>query len=290
MLIEKKIDSGLTFSSKIANRRFNHNMPNPWLQVLTAFPGIWSERDYDQFQPQAYAKSKPSEFAGWYGRQPQVLKRLITPLKADARWAVIEYITQVWEENEIRNLNPKRYILCIDPKSSFAGNLYRISGGNKKLGLYRKFALSAVWRPFHTMAKTLYHAAMIGVAIAIFDSLRKKSSPKILCQRVVRTLVDIVRTPLYETILTIVALTAVISAPFQPTLLYDFRALTAQLTHELHWGKRYSPPMNLTPCMARVANIMDCEKWERRQYKNICYMDPNNPTLVALENLPHIHR
>jgi hypothetical protein len=262
-------------------------MTATWTQTLTAFPGLLPLHSYDHFRPQKYQKAESKEFAGWYGSQSKAVKEIIRPLKANRRWAKVKYTTEI--EAKKRELCTHRYILCIDPQSSYAGNLYN---EDVKAILYAKFAVSIPWRFVHMGVKTLYHFTLIGVARAIFDGVRKKNPPKAFAQRIVRTVMDIVRTPLYESIMLIVAVTALLTAPFKPTLLYDYRAFTGDLARALFWGRRPAIPENLTPCMFRLRNMMDFEKNRASQkiHKEICYRDLSNATLVGLDNLAYTLR
>jgi hypothetical protein len=264
-----------------------------WVQTFTAYPGVWPEKAYARLHPEKRQKAEPEEYAAWIQRQPKNVKRIFKPCPGNPRYARIERIVKL-------NLSPEqppvtykhRCIVCIDPKSEHAGNIYN---SDSKLLLYWKFFLSTLARPVHLVVKTLYHLSLIGVAKIIFEGIKKGENPKDLGQKIVRSLADIVRTPLYELVMTIVSAVALLVAPFQPTLLYDFRSFTGKLSNELFWGraKKADMPVNLTPCMSRVVNIMDFEKNPDRQRilidengnDRIQYRDKTNLTLVALDNM-----
>lgn len=283
-----------------------------WVQTFTAFPGVWSESKYARFNPPSkLQKSKPTEYADWIARQPKSVTRILKPSKGNSRFKVMDRPVKIKfcygeDGSKVLLKKPKvyrqRYVVSIDPKSDYAGNIYNT---DKKIILYFKFFLSFLARPVHMIVKTCYHLFLIGVILAIADEIKRKKEEKIalnkgepppprpidkaagtLGQRVVRSLVDIFRTPLYQTILTIVALTALLTALFTPSLLDDFRAFSGKLTRELYWGAKYDMPINLTPCMYRVANIMDFEKNppQADQEEYVVYKDPTNPTLTTLDN------
>jgi hypothetical protein len=285
-----------------------------WVQTFTAFPGAWSEEKYARFNPPSkLKKSLLKEYGDWAARQPKSVMCCLKPSKGNPRFAVMDRPVKMRfgfaaDGSKAPLDKPKVYrqrnVVSIDPKCDYAGNIYNT---DKKIILYFKFFLSFLARPVHLIIKTAYHLFLIGVFVAIAKELKSKKGEKAalkkgelasavpkpidkaagtLGQKVVRSLVDIFRTPLYELVMTIVSLTAILTAPFSPGLLYDFRCFTGQLTRELFWGAKYDMPVNLTPCMYRVGNIMDFEKnpQSASQAELVVYKDPSNRTLTALDN------
>lgn len=274
-----------------------------WLQTFTALPGLWSTDAYARFNPaSSVKKAKPSEYAKWVARQPKSVKHLLTPSKCNQRFACMDRRVPILLNG--RKIYHQRHVIAIDPKSEYAGNIYNT---DKKIVLYIKFFMSFLARPIHLVVKTCYHLFFIGVFATIAKEVKNRKidekalkNPKrldavpkpidkaagTLGQRVVRSLVDSFRTPLYETIMTIVALVALFTAPFSPGLLYDYRCFTEKLTKELFWGAKYDMPKNLTPCMYRVGNIMDFEKKVQPADLShlVVYKNPNNRVLTAFDN------
>lgn len=283
-----------------------------WVQTFTALPGAWSEKEYARFNPpDPLIKAEPKEFTDWKKHQPQSVTRYLKPMKGNPRFCEMKRPVQIRfgydkEGHKVPLDKPKiyhqRYVVSIDPKSDYAGNIYNT---DKKAILYFKFFLSFLARPVHLVVKTAYHLLLIGVIVNIAEEIKRKKAEKkalekgealparpvdkaagTLGQRIVRSLVDIFRTPLYETVMTIVALVALLTAPFCPGLLYDFRAYTGKLTRELFWGAKYEMPVNLTPCMYREANLMEFEKnpQKAKWAEYVVYKDPSSRTLTALDN------
>jgi hypothetical protein len=62
--------------------------------------------------------------------------------------------------------------------------------------------------------------------------------------------------------------------------------MTAELTHELCWGKRYDMLIDLNPCMLRVGNLIDFDRTTQYlKYKDIYqYEDETSYMMVALDN------
>lgn len=242
-----------------------------WKNVFLAFPGVLTADAYDRLRPQRFEKARAADFDSWWKARPDSVRRLVSPCKGDPRWGKIQVLFPSKDPN-IASLS-FYHVICLDPKSSHAGNIYYDEG---KAWIYFKLFISALWRPLHLVAKTIYHLSLVGVARGIAKGVRRHESKEEIAKRAVRSLLDIVRTPVYETALIIIGLVAPLIAPFKSTLLYDFRALTGELSHELYWGKRYpwckKGPcdgflVDLTPCMRRLINIQDIEK--TKNYKKI---------------------
>lgn len=251
-----------------------------YAQIFTACPGVWSDTDYRRFHKQHYKKAD-KDFGAWWAGQDDSITSLITPCK-DPRWGIIRANVTLTDAKTDTSYQIKRkFVICLDSKSDYAGNIYN---PDSKLGIYCKIFQSVLARPVHMVIKTLYHATLIGVARAIFNGIKKDKPIKEISKSVVRNLCDIVRTPIYETALLVLSVAGLLAAPFNPVLVYDFRATIGQLSNELNWGKRYDLFINLTPCMLRLANIMDFELNKQNLYVNYVYSDESNPTLVALEN------
>lgn len=263
--------------------------------TLTAFPGIWSERSYDRYKPLPYKKAKSSHFKEFLTRHP-ALQKDIKPIDKDAAWAFLERSrnieTRTLPEKDFVKTDRKlsqRYLICIDPKSRYAGNIY--NDDTRKVLAY-KFFMIILGRPFHFIAKLVYHISLAALIVAIVQGVKKNETAADVGQRVFRSLMGIVRTPIYEVVLLIVALVALIVAPFKTALLYDFRAFTGKLSHEFYWGRRHEMLVDLNPCMRRVGNIMDFEKTEQKpktqtngqQEWQVAYEDTSDPVLTALDN------
>lgn len=253
----------------------------------TAYPCFWSTHSYGRYTKGGLAKSKPSEFAEWKKRNIGFFegkKAFIIPFKKDPRWAKLERVISINVKDNEGNtveLQPKqRYIICIDPKSPYAGNMY--NDDNPGI-ITLKLVLSVIARIIHIVCKIFYHL-FIGWIVAIAQGVKAKESSKEIGERVWRHFADVIRTEIYETTMMLAAIAAPIVVPCKPTLAYDLRAFTGDLSHQLYWGKRFEIPVDMTPCMRREANIMDFEKNEQIVLKDRFYEDETNPTLVALDN------
>jgi len=231
---------------------------------------------------------KGQDFGAWLNNHPEV-QRKIMPI--DKKWAEIICTRKFLRENNPEGapekvaFDRKRYrlIICIDPKSKYAGNIY---GDDTSLELRAKFLGLTIWRAYHAVGKVFYHV-VIGIAFEIFEGLYNKEPPKEISKRVVKQIVDVFRTPYYEALLGGAALVAVIGGIFKKTLLYDCRAFSGYQLNQLFRGERSD--WDGSPCMRRIVNIMALEKPDPKNRQKLqddtYYKHPDNLTLVGLSNL-----
>lgn len=145
--------------------------------------------------------------------------------------SVYQRIKCVWEESEAVDLedenptiNTKEHEVhaCINVKT---GDIY-IDCRRRKI-FCKHLALLLV-RPIHTLIKTLWHATIIGPLIAAIAD----NEPN-LGTRMLYSLADIVRTPVYGLAMTITYLAGVILACVCPNILYRTRSLGGYLERKL---------------------------------------------------------
>lgn len=268
------------------------------LKTMTAYPGIWSEREYqaDFFPPTQFnIKADPSDFAAWLPAQSDATKNILVPFKEDSRWGKVcrikkqvfyfdkdnKSVNQEDPEGHTQVIKMKQdYVICLDPKSPFAGNIHN---NDSKLLIYFKLFESLCFRPIHTVGYTLYNLTLVHTAVIIFNGIKDKKPANETLQKVVCSLADIVRTPIYGTAILIVTIAALLSAPFHPTLVYDFRAVIARLNREFGWGEK-NGLHDFTCCFQPHVNIMEYTLNEQKFIDGILYEDRTNPVLVGLDN------
>lgn len=263
---------------------------------MTAYPGIWSEQEYQKdFHPSIYKKADHSQFATWCQDQPVATQNLFTPFEGDSRWGKVSrtFYKEVYFNNKDKvvpqedpegskrvTTTHQRYTICLDPNSRFSGNFYH---NDAKIELYIKFLASAIFRPVHTVFYTLYNATLIHAAVIIFEGIKEEKPANEILQKVVCSLADIVRTPVYEVAILIVTVAGLLLAPFHPELMYDLRAVVGRLNRELGWGKREGLH-DFMPCMQPLGNVMEFTLNDQLIQQNKWYEDVTNPVLVALDN------
>lgn len=267
------------------------------LKTMTAYPGIWSVHDYQKdFYPSKKKKADVAEFGGWVQDQPEATQNIFVPCKRDHRWGKISrtFYKEIYYDKDGRKVrqedpegskeiitNKQKFVICLDPDSPFAGNIY--NDDSKRL-VYVKFAASLCFRPFHAVGYTLYSATLAHAAVIIFRGIRDQKPAGETLQKVVCSLADIVRTPVYEVAIMVVTIAGLLTVPLHPELVYDFRAVIARLNRELGWGKKVASH-DYMPCMQPKLNIMeftlnDQSIWQGREYEDI-----TNPVLVGLDNM-----
>lgn len=149
----------------------------------------------------------------------------------------------------------KRIVACLDPKSPFAGNIYR---NDDKDIIYIKLVGNTLFRPIYFVAKTLSHLLLIETAMIIFKKPDKYAVQTDKTTRVFRSLADIIRTPIFGVTMTIVSLAGVILSPFYPPLVYEIRATIAALARELNWGEEVKHlKHDFSLCFQPLGNIAD---------------------------------
>ncbi len=266
------------------------------LKTMTAYPGIWSIQDYQKdFHPSKKVNADPSEFGAWLQDQPVETQNILVPCKSDKRWGKVVRIfyKEVYYNKDHKKVNvedpegskevfikKQKFVISLDPKSPFAGNIYN---DDDKILVYTKFVASLVFRPVHTVAYTLYNATLIHAAVIIFKGIAKDKPASETLQKVVCSLVDIVRVPVYEVAIMIVTIVGILTAPFHPELVYDFRAVIGRLNRELGWGKKEGGH-DYMPCMQPKINIMQYTLNDQPVYPQRKYENEANPVLVGLDN------
>ncbi len=135
----------------------------------------------------------------------------------------------------------------------------------------KKFLLLLVARPFHTLAKTLYHACLpISLPLEFYLAAKKETNKDFQHQfkagiiGCVKSALDIIRTPLYETALIVCSLFGVFLGTIKSETIYNLRALTGKIELSFLWDNKKSPWM-LTPCFQpRDTLFQNLEKSGRR--------------------------
>ncbi len=171
--------------------------------------------------------------------------------------SVYQRIKCVWEEGDVGDIDDENaspdlkgheYHACINVKT---GDIY-IDCRRRKI-LFKHLVL-IVARPIHTIIKTLWHATIIGPLIAGIVE-----GDKNLGIRMLHSIADIVRTPLYGLAMTITYIAGVILACVSPNILYRSRALGGYLERKLlrvnTRGELGENPWNLSLCFSPCKNI-----------------------------------
>lgn len=171
--------------------------------------------------------------------------------------SIYQRIKCVWEEGEIGDVNDENaglelkrheYHACINIKN---GDIY-IDCRRRKI-LCKHLAL-ILTRPIHTFIKTLWHATIIGPLIAGIAENEEN-----LGKRMLYSIADIIRTPVYGLAMTITYIAGVVLACISPNILYRTRALSGYLERKmLRVNTRReleNDPWTLSLCFSPCKNI-----------------------------------
>lgn len=266
------------------------------LKVMTGYPGVWSEREYQKdFFPPPRQKADPSQFATWRQAQPAATRALFVSCKGDARWGKVSriYDKKVYLNKSGRAVSrqqsdgsilvvkkTQKYVICLDPDSRFAGNIY--NNDDRSL-IYAKLWMSLIYRPLHAVSYTLYNATLVHAAQIIINGIINEKPASEILRKVVCSLADIVRVPVYSVAILIVTIAGALSIPFHSVLAYDFRAAIGRLNRELGWGEKEGLH-DYMPCMQPKINIMEWTLNLQVVVRKKQYEDITNPVLIGLDN------
>lgn len=141
-------------------------------------------------------------------------------------------------ETKDSNKNKVSYHACINVKT---GEIW-IDCSRRKI--FIKHLSMVFWRPIDTVLRTLWHLTIVGpLANEIYKCVEGEQTLKDLGINTLRSLADIVRTPLYGIAMTVMHVAAVVLGIFSPNTLYETRAIIGDMERSYH----------------RVDNILDAE-------------------------------
>src|SRR5262249_48211820 len=114
-----------------------------------------------------------------------------------------------------------------------------------KKKIYAKIVIQTLLRPFLSVIKTAYHLAIpISIIHIIYTTIqeRKKYDRREACilenciKNSLKSIADIVRTPVYGVAIIIVGIAIIIIGPFAPNTLYTSREILGKLMKSLYWS------------------------------------------------------
>lgn len=161
-----------------------------------------------------------------------------------------------------------------------------------KKKIYAKFITHLILRPFHIAFKTLYHLAFpISFPYIVYTTIAKgkeeeqdkKEIAQHCLKNCVKSLADIVRTPLYGIAMVIINVAALIIGPLAPKTLYDFREMTGKLIQFLSWQEEFVEE-DIFPCFQSLINLQHINEWGLREHKDTNYSVNANEYVKGLSN------
>jgi hypothetical protein len=140
--------------------------------------------------------------------------------------------------------------------------------------LYLKFCAQIVLRPIHTLGKTLYHICIpfsipceiyFGIQEGINNQWSKTKTLSYCIERILKSFADIIRTPLYGTLLTVHAIGVLILAPYKPKTIFSMMATSGKIEEKLFWEVQHAPG-TLFNCFQPWITFDELkEKWVNKQ-------------------------
>lgn len=140
--------------------------------------------------------------------------------------------------------------------------------------------------PLLGTVKTLYHLSMIPVAKEIFNSLKGEQTVRTGLKNSVKSIADIVRTPLYAVVLLVISVASTCLIIVHPNAAYGARKLYGDIERSLNWGDKESAWI-LSKCFQSKFNletVTDPEKMKdfkrlEKKYKRKLAKIENDKTL-----------
>lgn len=226
-------------------------------------------------------------FQTWKEQNPLLFNKYIFATEGkNGRWGRLlctyEEENRLYTYKDDTNTNKKiKHIVCplIDLSDDERGGSVYLDCSKRKI--FAKHLCLVPGRLWQGILKTAYHLCLpISIPIEILTTIKqekernarliakeknsgvKSDTPlhdaKEITRRClknsVKSLADIVRTPVYGVAMSIVSLAAVCIAPFSPTKLYDLRTVSGDLENKLLWGAT-ADTWELTPCFKPTTSI-----------------------------------
>lgn len=194
------------------------------------------------------------------------------------RWGELTY---GWQDNQGNRFT---YVSSVELATK------DIYGDGSSFIIAKKCAALILVRPIHTLVMTLYHATLLGVGHHLWHYAAGNQDGTSCIKNCAKSLADIIRTPLYGIVLTVLAAVSALSYPLIKDRIFDLRTVMGKIEQSLFWGERHASA-TLAHCFQPMANlntIADHHRWKIEQ-DCIAYPADATPTEKALANLAHAH-
>jgi len=146
----------------------------------------------------------------------------------DSRW---KHLICRWNEKKDNGeMITHIYAACFDEVES---GIYLDCPPRK---IYAKCLGHLIVRPLHSLLKTISHILMLPIIYEIAKTWQGDQSKDDCIKNSIKSLVDIVRTPLYGLVLTVATIGALILGAVNPESLYSSRAFLGKIEQQANWG------------------------------------------------------
>lgn len=198
----------------------------------------------------------------WNLLHAENLQKHIIPTN-NSRWG---YLICEWHEKKSNGkILDHRYAACVDLEN------YTWFIDCSPLKIFMKCTGQLLVRPFHILLKTIYHLSLLHIGINAFKTLCRKQSLEKCLQNSVRSICDIVRTPLFGLALIITSIGALCFGAIKHDSLYASRDLLGKIEQMSNWGEIHTFD-TLGECFqARPLSMI--ERYDDQNFGDTIYTD-----------------
>lgn len=163
-----------------------------------------------------------------------------------------------------------------------------------KRAIFFRFCAQVLLRPFSTISKTAYHLFLpLSVPFIIQEAIEEKKQNgwnktktfKYGSVQIAKSIVDIVRTPFYGTILTIMSIATICFYLFNKGAIYRLLIVAGKMEKRLYWN-RFHAPGTLFHCFQPDTSVQKLQnRWKNHHnLQDTVYLNDNPTDLAALSN------
>jgi hypothetical protein len=113
--------------------------------------------------------------------------------------------------------------------------------------IYAKIFFQCLCRPIHLIVKSVHHLLMIPVFYEISKTLSNKQTFKECLIHSIRSIVDIIRTPLFDLVNIVISIAILLFSSFNSDLIFTGRRMLGEIEKISNWGVK-NTPWTLTSC------------------------------------------
>lgn len=217
--------------------------------------------------------SPPPEEVLWKSRYLDQLKKHILPTD-DPRWG---RLLCTWHEKRSDDsIVSHHYAACIDQER------WGIYIDCRPRKIFVKCIAQLFLRPFHILIKTIYHLSMGPIFFEKDQSLNQSQTKSNHWKNAVKSLADIIRTPLYGIIHMIASVAALIIGMASPEQIYTERAKLGSIEEAANRGEKRTA-WTLAPCFQPFPMTI-LEKYDYEKSLIDTHYENNDPLEMQLAN------
>jgi hypothetical protein len=216
------------------------------------------------------------------------------PPAQDHYWKVC-YLDQLQHHILARTDSPWGHLICKWHEKKSNGkqlvHTYAFCIDRQEWGLYldcrpvkifAKCLAQLIARPFHIAVKTIYHLSMIPIFYEIAQTYRGLQSKQECLKNSMRSLADIIRTPLYGLAMIVTSIAMLVISPFAPESLFTGRMLLGKIEQKACWDEIHTP-WTLAKCF-QPFSMSSLDHYGHRDYSEDTIYTSDDPLEKQLTN------